>query len=76
MSASIRDLEAEGALPAPVQFNGDFTVLSSIISMRADIKHLNEVVVGLAAKVRALEAEIRPTLEVKGKFITTGGADE
>jgi len=76
MSESIRDLEAEGKLPAPIQYNGDFSVLSSIISMRGDIKRLNEVVAGLAAKVRALEAEIRPTLEVKGKFITTKGVDE
>jgi len=75
MSASVRDLEKEGALPES-HFNGDFSVLSSIISMRGDIKRLNEVVAGLAAKVRALEAEIRPTLEVKGKFITTGGVDE
>lgn len=75
MNASVRDLEKEGALPES-NFNGDFSVLSSIISMRGDIKRLNEVVAGLAAKVRALEAEIRPTLEVKGKVITTGGVDE
>ena len=75
MSDSVRDLEKEGALPES-HLNGDFSVLSSIISMRGDIKRLNEVVAGLAAKVRALEAEIRPPLDVKGKFITTGGVDE
>ena len=76
MSESIRDLEVEGKLPAPVQFNGDFSVLSSIISMRGDIKRLTEVVAGLGAKVRALETEIRPTVEIKGQWHTTGGVDE
>ena len=75
MSPAVRDLEKEGALPES-HFNGDFSVLSSIISMRADIKRLTEVVAGLGAKVRALENEIRPTVEIKGQWHTTGGVDE
>lgn len=73
MSASVRDLEKEGALPES-HFNGDFSVLSSIISMRADIKRLNEVVAGLAAKVRALEGLQQP-VEIKGTWMT-GGVDQ
>lgn len=72
----IRDLEAEGVLPAPAKSYGsaEFSTLSAIIGVQGDIKRLNEVVAGLAAKVRALEAEIRPTLQIKGEWQTTGDA--
>ena len=73
----IRDLEAEGVLPAPAKSIGgaELSGFMAMIQMQGDIKRLNEVVAGLAAKVRALENEIRPTLEIKGQW-HTGGIDQ
>ena len=72
----IRDLEAEGVLPAPAKSIGgaELSGFMAMIQMQGDIKRLNEVVAGLAAKVRALEGLQQP-VEVKGAWVT-GGVDQ
>jgi len=79
----MRDLEAEGVLPAPAKSYGsaEFSTLSAIIKMQAELKTLRdeqarhtEVMAGLAAKVRALEGLQQP-VEVKGSW-QTGGVDQ
>lgn len=80
----IRDLEQEGALPANSKSVGaaEFSVITVVVDLQwrlkkveADLARANEVIAGLAAKVRALEAEIRPTVQVKGTW-NTGGVGE
>jgi len=84
MSAAVRDLEAEGALPANSKSVGtaEFSMTMAIVGLqsetkrlRDDIGRLNEVVAGLAAKVRCLEAIDRQPLEIKGTW-QTGGIDQ
>jgi len=81
---SVRDLEAEGVLPAQSKSMGtaEFSITMSIVGMQADIRKLrddvarcNEVIAGLAAKVRCLEAIDRQPLEIKGEW-KTGGVDQ
>ena len=78
---SVRDLEAEGVLPAQSKSMGtaEFSITMSIVGLQADIRKLrddvarcNEVMSGLAAKVRCLEAIDRQPLEIKGEWKTGG----
>jgi hypothetical protein len=78
----IRDLEAEGVLPAKAQNlgSGELSMFMAMVNVQGDIKKLrddvarqNEVICGLAAKVRALEGLQQP-VEVKGTWVT-GGMD-
>jgi hypothetical protein len=61
---SVRDLEAEGVLPAPAKSYGsaEFSMLSSIIDMQSRIKRLEEVVASLRAKQV-------PMTEAKGFYV-------
>ena len=81
---SVRDLEAEGALPAQSKSIGtaEFSITMSIVGLQGDVRklrddvaRLNEVIAGLAAKVRCLEAIDRQPLEIKGNW-QTGGIDQ
>ena len=81
---SVRDLEAEGVLPAQSKSMGtaEFSITMSIVGLQADIRKLrddvarcNEVIAGLAAKVRCLEAIDRQLLGIKGEW-ETGGIDQ
>ncbi len=81
---SVRDLEAEGVLPAESKSMGtaEFSITMSIVGLQADVRKLrddvarcNEVIAGLAAKVRCLEAIDRQPLEIKGEW-KTGGVDQ
>ena len=81
---SVRDLEAEGVLPAQSKSMGtaEFSITMSIVALQADVRKLigdvarcNEVMAGLAAKVRCLEAMDRQPLEIKGEW-KTGGVDQ
>ncbi len=81
---SVRDLEAEGVLPAESKSMGtaEFSITMSIVGLQADVRKLrddvarcNEVIAGLAAKVRCLEAIDRQPLEIKGDW-KTGGIDQ
>ena len=81
---SVRDLEAEGVLPAQSKSMGtaEFSITMSIVGLQADVRKLrddvarcNEVIAGLAAKVRCLEAIDRQPLEIKGEW-KTGGVDQ
>lgn len=81
---SVRDLEAEGALPAQSKSVGtaEFSITMSIVGLQTDVRklrddvaRLNEVIAGLAAKVRCLEAIDRQPLEIKGNW-QTGGIDQ
>jgi hypothetical protein len=81
---SVRDLEAEGVLPAQSKSMGtaEFSITMSIVGLQADVRKLrddvarcNEVIAGLAAKVRCLEAIDRQPLEIKGEW-KTGGIDQ
>jgi len=81
---SVRDLEAEGVLPAQSKSMGtaEFSITMSIVGLqsetkklRDDIGRLNEVIAGLAAKVRCLEAIDRQLLGIKGEW-ETGGIDQ
>ena len=81
---SVRDLEAEGVLPAQSKSMGtaEFSITMSIVGLQADVRKLrddvarcNEVIAGLAAKVRCLEAIDRQPLEIKGEW-HTGGIDQ
>ena len=76
---SVRDLEAEGVLPAQSKSMGtaEFSITMSIVALQSDVKRLRddmarhvEVIAGLAAKVRCLEEMGR-----QGE-ITTGGVDQ
>ena len=80
----IRDLEAEGALPANSKSvgMGEMSIFSALIELQHDVKSLKqdiarlfEVNAGLAAKVRCLEAIDRQPLEIKGEW-HTGGIDQ
>ena len=80
---SVRDLEAEGVMPAPSTSlgSGELSMFMAMVNVQAEIKKLrddiarsNEVVAGLAAKVRALEGLQQP-VEVKGTWVT-GGVDQ
>lgn len=80
----MRDLEAEGALPAQSKSVGtaEFSITMSIVGLQTDVRklrddvaRLNEVIAGLAAKVRCLEAIDRQPLEIKGNW-QTGGIDQ
>jgi len=81
---SVRDLEAEGVLPAHSKSMGtaEFSITMSIVGLQADVRKLrddvarcNEVIAGLAAKVRCLEEIDRQPLEIKGEW-KTGGIDQ
>ncbi len=81
---SVRDLEAEGALPAQSKSMGtaEFSITMSIVVLQSEVRKLRddmarqvEVIAGLAAKVRCLEAFDRQRLEIKGEW-KTGGVDE
>ena len=81
---SVRDLEAEGVLPAQSKSMGtaEFSITMSIVGLQADVRKLrddvarcNEVIAGLAAKVMCLEAIDRQPLEIKGEW-KTGGIDQ
>ena len=81
---SVRDLEAEGVLPAQSKSMGtaEFSITMSIVGLQADVRKLrddvarcNEVIAGLAAKVRCLDAIDRQPLEIKGEW-KTGGIDQ
>ncbi len=81
---SVRDLEAEGVLPAQSKSMGtaEFSITMSIVGLQADVRKLrddvarcNEVIAGLAAKVRCLESIDRQPLEIKGEW-KTGGVDQ
>ncbi|NBW14785.1 MAG: hypothetical protein EBR82_42980 [Caulobacteraceae bacterium] len=81
---SVRDLEAEGVLPAQSKSMGtaEFSITMSIVSLQSDVRRLrddlarcNEVIAGLAAKVRCLEVIDRQPLEIKGEW-KTGGVDQ
>lgn len=80
---SVRDLEAEGVMPATAASlgSGELSMFMAMVNVQAEIKKLrddiarsNEVVAGLAAKVRALEGNQKP-IEVKGTW-HTGGIDQ
>jgi hypothetical protein len=80
----MRDLEAEGVLPAQSKSMGtaEFSITMSIVGLQADVRKLrddvarcNEVIAGLAAKVRCLESIDRQPLEIKGEW-KTGGVDQ
>jgi hypothetical protein len=84
MSESIRDLEAEGKLPAQSKSIGtaEFSMTMAIVGLqsetkklRDDVARLNEVIAGLAAKVRCLELIDRQPLEIKGEW-KTGGIEQ
>jgi hypothetical protein len=81
---SVRDLEAEGVLQAQSKSMGtaEFSITMSIVGLQADVRKLrddvarcNEVIAGLAAKVRCLESIDRQPLEIKGEW-KTGGIDQ
>ena len=81
---SVRDLEAEGVLPAQSKSIGtaEFSITMSIVGLQSDVRKLrddvarcNEVIAGLAAKVRCLESIDRQPLEIKGEW-HTGGVDQ
>ena len=81
---SVRDLEAEGVLPAQSKSMGtaEFSITMSIVGLQSDVRKLrddvarcNEVIAGLAAKVRCLESIDRQPLEIKGEW-KTGGIDQ
>ena len=81
---SVRDLEAEGVLPAQSKSMGtaEFSITMSIVGLQSDVRKLredvarcNEVIAGLAAKVRCLEVIDRQPLEIKGEW-KTGGIDQ
>ena len=81
---SVRDLEAEGVLPAQSKSMGtaEFSITMSIVGLQSEVRKLredvarcNEVIAGLAAKVRCLEAIDRQPLEIKGEW-KTGGIDQ
>ena len=81
---SVRDLEAEGVLPAQSKSMGtaEFSITMSIVGLQTDVRKLrddvarcNEVIAGLAAKVRCLKAIDRQPLEIKGEW-KTGGIDQ
>jgi hypothetical protein len=84
MSAAVRDLEAEGALPTNSKSVGtaEFSMTMAIVGLqsetkklRDDVARLNEVIAGLAAKVRCLELIDRQPLEIKGEW-HNGGIDQ
>lgn len=64
---SVRDLEAEGAIPAKAASIGasEFSVLSAILEMRTELRNLSR-------RLAVVEAKQTP-VEVKGKPCTTGG---
>lgn len=66
---SVRDLEAEGAIPANAASIGasEFSVLSAILEMRTELRKLSQ-------RLSAVEARQGP-LDVKGKW-ATGGVDQ
>ena len=81
---SVRDLEAEGVLPANSKSlgAGEFSTLSSIIDLQFKVKKLsqdierqNEVLAGIAAKVRCLETIDRQPPEIRGEW-KTGGVEQ
>jgi hypothetical protein len=60
----------------------EFSITMSIVGLQSDVRKLrddvarcNEVIAGLAAKVRCLEAIDRQPLEIKGEW-KTGGVDQ
>jgi hypothetical protein len=77
----IRDLEAEGTMSKAASVgSSELSLFMAVINAQAEIKKLrddvarqNEVICGLAAKVRALEGLQQP-VEVKGTWVT-GGVD-
>ena len=80
----IRDLEAEGALPANSKSVGaaEYSMFTVVVDLQhrlkkveADLARANDVIAGLAAKVRCLEAIERQPLEIKGEW-HTGGVDQ
>ena len=66
---SVRDLEAEGAIPANAASIGasEFSVLSAILEMRTELRKLSQ-------RLSAVEARQSP-IDVKGKW-ATGGVDQ
>ena len=66
---SVRDLEADGAIPANASSIGasEFSVLSAILEMRTELRKLSQ-------RLSAVEARQSP-LDVKGKW-ATGGVDQ
>ena len=80
----IRDLEAEGALPVNSKSVGaaEYSMFTVVVDLQhrlkkveADLARANDVIAGLAAKVRCLEAIDRQPLEIKGEW-HTGGVDQ
>ena len=80
----IRDLEAEGALPVNSKSVGaaEYSMFTVVVDLQhrlkkveADLGRANEVIAGLAAKVRCLESIDRQPLEIKGNW-HTGGVDQ
>ena len=61
---SVRDLEAEGAIPVNAASIGasEFSVLSAILEMRTELRKLSQ-------RLSAVEARQGP-LDVKGKWAT------
>jgi len=61
---SVRDLEAEGVLPAPAKSYGsaEFSILTSVVDLQSRVKLLEEVVASLCAKQM-------PMTEAKGFYI-------
>jgi len=60
----------------------EFSMTMAVVSLQSDVKKLREdvsrsleVIAGLAAKVRCLEAIDRQPLEIKGEW-KTGGIDQ
>ena len=66
---SVRDLEAEGAIPANASSIGasEFSVLSAILEMRTELRKLSQ-------RLAVVEARQMP-VEVKGTW-HTGGIDQ
>jgi hypothetical protein len=74
----VRDLEQEGILPMPASVSiggGHMSLMMAVVGLqgetrklRDDLARANDVMAGLAAKVRALEAELRPATDCKGKY--------
>jgi len=62
---SVRDLEAEGFLPAPAKSYGsaEFSMLSSMIDLQSRVKRLEEVVASLCAK------QTNQPTEAKGFYV-------
>jgi len=68
---SVRDLEAEGVMPAPAKSYGsaEFSILTAFVDLQSRVKRLEEVVASLCAKQTAQPAEAKG-FYVKEEFRT------